>query len=105
MIRWEYCQLEPNKTRKAGDTHQAFYSSQMRADNVGFGVERALFTSWRDALNYLGNAGWEAIHVDAEGTWYFKQPDQNGGHQPWYDADDEEGGVSPRDDSVSPEKV
>ena len=52
MITWEYCQLEPNKGRRV----------------------RQVFTSWRDALHYLGNAGWEAFHIDAKGVWYFKQP-------------------------------
>lgn len=76
MTRWEYCQLEPNTGRKVGHAYQAFYSSQVRSDNVESGQERNVFTSWRDALNYLGNAGWEALHVDAEGTWYFKQSDE-----------------------------
>ena len=74
MIRWEYCQLEPDKARNARNAYQAFYSSQERSDNVDSGQERNVFTSWRDALNYLGNAGWEALHVDADGVWYFKRP-------------------------------
>jgi len=76
MIRWEYCQLEPDKTRKAHRNYQgyqAFYSSQERADNVESGEERNVFTSWRDALSYLGEAGWEALHVDDDGFWYFKR--------------------------------
>jgi hypothetical protein len=76
MIRWEYCQLEPDKARRARSNYQgyqAFYSSQERADNVESGQERNVFVSWRDALNYLGDAGWEALHVDADGFWYFKR--------------------------------
>jgi hypothetical protein len=74
MIRWEYCQLELTKGRKVRNVYQAYYSSQARADNVDLARERHVFTSWRDALNYLGNAGWEAFHIDAKGVWYFKQP-------------------------------
>jgi hypothetical protein len=73
MTRWEYCQLEPNKGRKVRHVYQAYYSSQERADNVDRALEEHVFTSWRGALNYLGNAGWEAFHIDAKGVWYFKQ--------------------------------
>jgi hypothetical protein len=79
MTTWEYCQLEPVKARKARSVYQdyqAFYSSQERSDNVESGQERNVFTSWRDALNYLGDAGWEALHIDADGTWYFKRSDK-----------------------------
>ena len=74
MITWEYCQLEPNKGRRVRHVYQAYSSAQARADNVDLALEQQVFTSWRDALNYLGNAGWEAFHIDAKGVWYFKQP-------------------------------
>ena len=93
MVRWEYCQLEPTKARKAHSAYQgyqAFYSSQERADNVESGQERNEFASWRDALNYLGDAGWEALHVDADGTWYFKQSDEGVGWEERDDVDSEE---------------
>lgn len=57
---------------------QAFYSSQERSNNVESGQERNVFVSWREALNYLGGAAWEALHVDADGIWYFKRRSTDG---------------------------
>jgi hypothetical protein len=80
------CELENDTARKAS---QAFYSSQERADNVDEDLEQDVFVSSRDALAYLGDAGWDAFHGDASGTWYFKQAIDEG-ETDWTDEAEDE---------------
>jgi hypothetical protein len=88
VSKWEYCELENDTARKI---YQAFYSSQERADNVDQGLEQDVFVSWRDALAYLGDAGWEAFYVDAKGSWYFKRSNDEGDTD-WADEEEREDG-------------
>ena len=88
------CELENGTARKA---YQAFYSSQERAGNIDEGLAQDVFDSWRVALAYLGDAGWDAFLGDASGTWYFKQAIDEG-KMDWTDeAEDEsrDGGEQP----------
>ena len=71
MATWEYCQLR----QETDDLVQVTYFSPDLVQDVEDGDERDEFTGWQDALAYLGDEGWEAFHIDADGNWFLKRPD------------------------------
>lgn len=82
MATWEYCQLN----RGAGsELHVAYYSPDLNVD-VDNDVLRDDFSDLEDALAYLGDEGWEAFHIDANGNWFFRRPDD--WDEDWEDDDD-----------------
>jgi hypothetical protein len=70
MATWEYCQLHQDD-----DFFQVTYFSPDLVQDVEDGDERDEFASWEEALGYLGDEGWEAFHIDADGNWFLKRPD------------------------------
>jgi hypothetical protein len=71
VASWEYCQLSPVSDFQGGDLyHVTYYSPQQDA----FGdVLQDEFKYEEEAINSLGEDGWEAFHIDREGDWYFKR--------------------------------
>ena len=83
MATWEYCQL-----RHEGDDQLqvAYFSADLNVD-VENDVLRDAFDGWEDALGYLGDEGWEAFHIDADGNWFFRRPDD--WDEDWDDEDED----------------
>ena len=75
MATWEYCQLVHDIDRQGTESFQVTYFSPDLSQDVGNDVIRDDFVDWEDALSYLGDEGWEAFQIDADGTWFFKRAD------------------------------
>lgn len=84
MSTWEYCQLQP----EADSGTQVTYFSPDLLEAVEDDEERAEFADLQDALHYLGEEGWEAFHIDADGNWFFRRPDD--WDEDWDDDDDDD---------------
>ena len=84
MATWEYCQLH----HESDDQLQATYFSPDLVQDVDNDVLRDEFSDMQDALAYLGDEGWEAFHIDADGNWFFRRPDD--WDEDWDDDDDDE---------------
>ncbi|MGH2617091.1 MAG: hypothetical protein ACRDJC_17805 [Thermomicrobiales bacterium] len=91
MATWEYCQLSRGADEQDGDLYQVTYFSADLVQDVENGVERDEFSGREEALGYLGDEGWEAFHIDADGNWFLKRPDDWDEDDEWDDEDwDEE---------------
>lgn len=84
MATWEYCQLRS----EADNGVQVTYFSADLLEGVEEGDERAEFSDLQDALSYLGDEGWEAFQIDADGNWFLKRPDD--WDEDWDDDDEDE---------------
>jgi len=86
MATWEYCRLRHETGRQGGDDFQVTYFSPGLNQDVENDVLRDEFSDAEDALGYLGDEGWEAFHIDADGNWFFKRPDD--WDEDWDDEDE-----------------
>lgn len=88
MATWEYCQLSHDTARAGGDLSRVTYFSADLNQDVENEVVRDEFSGWEDALGYLGDEGWEAFHIDADGNWFLKRPDD--WDEGWDDDEDDD---------------
>lgn len=77
MQSWEYCVYRRITGRRGGDFYHVGYISENLQDQVRDGLLQDEFQSWAEGITRLGDGGWEAFHIDSEGAWYFKRPEDD----------------------------
>ncbi len=70
---WEYCAINRVDSLLNPDYFQITYSSPERSAGADEQSDDEQFDTLWSALDYLGQEGWEAFHIDAAGVWYLKR--------------------------------
>jgi hypothetical protein len=70
---WEYCAINRVTNLIDPDYFHITYSSPPSERRVDGQSDDDPFDTLWSALDFLGQEGWEAFHIDAAGVWYLKR--------------------------------